>query len=167
MPKHIVMLLECDTWSLWLGRSNHLWAETFDECFSSIFLWLELVETFRVCFKKLWVRKRRRCGGIHLYQSFIYIKALFSAAKHSNFPSNYIKNIRVGGLLCLRYVLIERMLTCENDMMWKLAHTGKTFDDWITEEAHMDGQQYKMPRPGDLGYLARWIFHCVGSVISL
>ena len=31
----------------------------------------------------------------------------------------------------------------------------------------MDEQQYKIPRPGDLGYLARWIFHCVGSVLSL
>lgn len=161
MPKHIVILLECDTWSLWLGRSNHLWAETFDECFSSIFLWLELVETFRVCLKNF------EYANADVVAEFIYIKALFSAAKHSNFPSNYIKNIRVGGLLCLRYVLIERMLTCENDMMWKLAHIGEIFGDWITGEAHMDGQQYKMPRPGDLGYLARWIFHCVGSVLSL
>lgn len=54
-------------------------AETFYERFSSTFLWLELVETFRVRLKNF------EYANTDVVAEFIYIKALFSAAKHSNF----------------------------------------------------------------------------------
>ena len=57
-------------------------AETFYERFSSTFLWLKLVETFRVRLKNF------EYANTDVVAEFIHIKALlFSAAKHSNFSS--------------------------------------------------------------------------------